>query len=66
MADYMCYDNCSPRWLDQQGGSPQSTEAAYEFDVTRSEILNRGWVHQEWTLSRRILTFSKLEIFLEG
>ncbi|KAI1308021.1 heterokaryon incompatibility protein-domain-containing protein [Xylaria venustula] len=38
---------------------------AYEFGVTLSELLNRGWVHQEWTLSRRILTFSKLGIFLE-
>ncbi|KAI1346927.1 heterokaryon incompatibility protein-domain-containing protein [Xylaria sp. FL0043] len=38
---------------------------AYESSVTHSELLDRGWVHQEWTLSRRILTFSKLGILLE-
>ncbi|KAI0798933.1 heterokaryon incompatibility protein-domain-containing protein [Xylaria sp. FL0064] len=38
---------------------------AYTFGVTLSELLDRGWVHQEWTLSRRILTFSRLGIFLE-
>lgn len=38
---------------------------AYKSSVTLSELLDRGWVHQEWTLSRRILTFSTLGIFLE-
>ncbi|XXH01724.1 hypothetical protein Hte_008085 [Hypoxylon texense] len=38
---------------------------AYNCGVTLSELLGRGWVHQEWTLSRRILAFSTLGVFLE-
>ncbi|KAI0427031.1 hypothetical protein F5Y09DRAFT_345061 [Xylaria sp. FL1042] len=38
---------------------------AYKSGVTNSELLDRGWVHQEWTLSRRILTFSRMDVFLE-
>ncbi|KAK0726694.1 heterokaryon incompatibility protein-domain-containing protein [Lasiosphaeria miniovina] len=38
---------------------------SYRLNVESSELLHRGWVYQEWTLSRRIMTFSRLGIFLE-
>ncbi len=36
----------------------------YRTYVTDSELLRRGWVYQEWILSRRLLTFSGSGLFL--
>jgi len=34
-------------------------------NVDQSELLSRGWVFQEWTLSRRIIYFTENETFIE-
>ncbi|OAL52980.1 hypothetical protein IQ07DRAFT_641408 [Pyrenochaeta sp. DS3sAY3a] len=36
----------------------KALENDYLRQVTKSELLNRGWVFQEWLLSRRTLSFS--------
>lgn len=46
-------------------GLPESTlRQEYEEGIINSDLLNRGWVFQEWILSPRILCFSKLVPFL--
>lgn len=36
----------------------------YKTSVANSELLRRGWVYQEWILSRRLVTFSNSGLFL--
>lgn len=46
-------------------GLPGSTlRQEYEDNIINSDLLNRGWVFQEWILSPRILCFSTLTPFL--
>ncbi|KAI7776248.1 hypothetical protein LA080_005535 [Diaporthe eres] len=46
-------------------GLPGSTlRQEYEDNIINSDLLNRGWVFQEWILSPRILCFSTLMPFL--
>lgn len=46
-------------------GLPGSTlRQEYEDNIINSDLLNRGWVFQEWILSPRILCFSSLTPFL--
>lgn len=46
-------------------GLPGSTpQQEYEDNIINSDLLNRGWVFQEWILSPRILCFSALAPFL--
>lgn len=37
----------------------------YVQHVSRSSLLRRGWVYQEWMLSRRLLAFSAAGIFVQ-
>lgn len=37
----------------------------YEDHVARSELLNRGWVVQEWVLSRRILCYTPASVYFQ-
>jgi hypothetical protein len=37
----------------------------YVRHVSRSPLLRRGWVYQEWMLSRRLLTFSAADVFVQ-
>ncbi|PQE31333.1 het domain-containing protein [Rutstroemia sp. NJR-2017a WRK4] len=41
--------------------STSAINKEYRSDISHSELLTRGWVHQEWMLSRRIMCFSKTE-----
>ncbi|KAI0166556.1 heterokaryon incompatibility protein-domain-containing protein [Xylariaceae sp. FL1272] len=36
----------------------------YKTAVSRSELLRRGWVYQEWLLSRRVLAFADYGLFV--
>lgn len=46
-------------------GLPDSTiRQEYEDNITNSNLLDRGWIFQEWMLSPRILCFSTLMPFL--
>lgn len=46
-------------------GLPDSTlRREYEDNIINSDLLDRGWVFQEWILSPRILCFSTLVPFL--
>lgn len=47
-----------------QSGSGPAVANAYKTYVRNSELLKRGWVYQEWILSRRLLTFSNAGLFL--
>ncbi|CAH0002536.1 unnamed protein product [Clonostachys byssicola] len=37
----------------------------YKTNISQSSLLSRGWVCQEWLLSRRILSFSKAGLFVQ-
>jgi hypothetical protein len=37
----------------------------YEKFISQSEMLTRGWVYQEWLLSRRIVSFSRSAVFVQ-
>ncbi|RYP44773.1 hypothetical protein DL768_008798 [Monosporascus sp. mg162] len=37
----------------------------YRQCISQSELLTRGWVYQEWVLSRRLLTFSNAGVFVQ-
>ncbi|CAM1507428.1 Fc.00g070690.m01.CDS01 [Cosmosporella sp. VM-42] len=41
------------------------TNQQYREEVDQSDLLSRGWVCQEWFLSRRIIHFTPSETFLE-
>lgn len=41
------------------------TNRQYRESVQRSEVSNRGWVFQEWLLSKRIVYFTPYGMFLE-
>ncbi|KAI0548015.1 heterokaryon incompatibility protein-domain-containing protein [Xylaria curta] len=43
----------------------QDVSKIYKSDITNSELLRRGWVYQEWSLSRRVMTFSNFGVFLQ-
>ncbi|KAM5343595.1 hypothetical protein ACJ41O_012132 [Fusarium nematophilum] len=43
----------------------KSTDLLFWEDVDDSELLSRGWVFQEWLLSKRIIYFTRNETFLE-
>ena len=43
----------------------QRSSPLYINSVRESELLSRGWVFQEWFLSRRIIYFTPHEIFFE-
>ncbi|KAJ8125798.1 hypothetical protein O1611_g7840 [Lasiodiplodia mahajangana] len=49
-------------YLQCPGGKAISRD--YKNAVSRSELLRRGWVYQEWLLSRRILAFADFGLFL--
>lgn len=37
----------------------------YKNAISRSDLLRRGWVYQEWILSRRIVAFADFGLFLQ-
>lgn len=39
--------------------------ADYKDNISQSELLRRGWVYQEWTLSRRKLMFSGAGLYVQ-
>ena len=43
---------------------PDVLKKDFSVGVEKSELLQRGWVFQEWRLSRRIIAFSDSEFFL--
>ncbi|KAL8337029.1 hypothetical protein RB601_008498 [Gaeumannomyces tritici] len=43
----------------------QELESDYADDVVQSPLMRRGWVYQEWWLSRRVLTFTKGGVFAQ-
>jgi hypothetical protein len=43
----------------------RNTDLQFMEDVDQSELLSRGWVFQEWMLSRRIIYFTASEAFME-
>ncbi|KAI1133032.1 heterokaryon incompatibility protein-domain-containing protein [Nemania abortiva] len=49
-------------YLQCPGGKAISRD--YKNAVSRSDLLRRGWVYQEWLLSRRILAFADFGLFL--
>ncbi|KAJ3566185.1 hypothetical protein NPX13_g7233 [Xylaria arbuscula] len=50
-------------YLQCPGGRAISRD--YKNAVGRSDLLRRGWVYQEWLLSRRILAFADFGLFLQ-
>jgi Heterokaryon incompatibility protein (HET) len=40
-------------------------EVSYGVGVPRSELLQRGWVFQEWMLSRRLVCYTKRGVFYQ-
>ncbi|KAI0804131.1 heterokaryon incompatibility protein-domain-containing protein [Xylaria sp. FL0064] len=50
-------------YLQCTGGKAISRD--YKNAVGRSDLLRRGWVYQEWLLSRRILAFADFGLFLQ-
>lgn len=47
-----------------QRARPDLLRQDYRRDIDRSVLRQRGWVYQEWTLSRRIIAFSASGFFL--
>ena len=47
-----------------QPARPDVLQKDFSVGVERSELLQRGWVFQEWRLSRRIIAFSDSDFFL--
>ena len=47
-----------------QVARPDMLQKDFSVGVEKSELLQRGWVFQEWKLSRRIIAFSDSEFFL--
>ena len=47
-----------------QAARPDVLQKDFSVGVEKSELLQRGWVFQEWRLSRRIIAFSDSEFFL--
>ena len=47
-----------------QSARPDVLQKEYSVGVGESELLQRGWVFQEWRLSRRIIAFSDSGFFL--
>ena len=47
-----------------QAARPDVLQKDFSVGVEKSELLQRGWVFQEWRLSRRIVAFSDSEFFL--
>ncbi|TGJ78745.1 hypothetical protein E0Z10_g10019 [Xylaria hypoxylon] len=50
-------------YLQCTGGKAISRD--YKNAVGRSDLLGRGWVYQEWLLSRRILAFADFGLFVQ-
>ena len=50
-------------YLQCPGGKAISRD--YKNAVSQSELLRRGWVYQEWLLSRRILAFADYGLFVQ-
>ena len=42
----------------------QNVEERYEATVAQSELLTRGWIFQEWILSRRVVCYTSTGLFL--
>jgi len=49
-------------YIDRRSGSVQRDYVAY---VLHSTLMSRGWVLQEWLLSRRIVHYSSVGMFVE-
>ena len=47
-----------------QRARPDVLQKDFSVSVEKSELLQRGWVFQEWRLSRRIIAFSNSGFFL--
>ena len=47
-----------------QPARPDMLQKDFSIGVEKSELLQRGWVFQEWRLSRRIIAFSDSDFFL--
>ena len=47
-----------------QAAQPDVLQKDFSVGVAESKLLQRGWVFQEWRLSRRIIAFSDSESFL--
>ena len=47
-----------------QDARPDILQKDFSVGVEKSELLQRGWVFQEWRLSRRIIAFSDSDFFL--
>ncbi|KAI8951222.1 heterokaryon incompatibility protein-domain-containing protein [Xylaria longipes] len=52
-------------WFYTQCVSRRALDGEYVARVSESELLQRGWVLQEWLLSRRILSLGATTIFLQ-
>ncbi|KAI0879669.1 heterokaryon incompatibility protein-domain-containing protein [Hypoxylon argillaceum] len=50
-------------YLQCPGGKAISRD--YKNAISRSDLLRRGWVYQEWILSRRIVAFADFGLFLQ-
>lgn len=43
----------------------RKAEFLFSREVEKSELISRGWVFQEWLLSRRIIYYSPTQVFFE-
>ncbi|KAI8634654.1 heterokaryon incompatibility protein-domain-containing protein [Xylariaceae sp. FL1651] len=50
-------------YLQCTGGKAISRD--YKNAISRSDLLKRGWVYQEWLLSRRVLAFADFGLFVQ-
>ncbi|KAI6086355.1 heterokaryon incompatibility protein-domain-containing protein [Hypoxylon rubiginosum] len=62
---YRAKDGAHRGWFYAQCVSRDALNTEYDARVARSELLTRGWVFQEWLLSRRILSLGATTIFLQ-
>ena len=51
-------------YLYLQRARPDELRVDFNVGVQKSELLQRGWVFQEWRLSRRMIAFSASDFFL--
>ena len=61
---YMNKDGEKRGYFYLQPAQPNVLRKEFTVGVEKSELLQRGWVFQEWKLSRRIIAFSESDFFL--
>lgn len=62
---YRGKDGAYQGWFYAQCMSRDALDTEYNVSVARSELQTRGWVFQEWLLSRRILSLGATTVFLQ-